>query len=324
MKNLIINNTALLLLVLTVGCSNPSKKAAVKNSSTSTSAVSAAEAENRLSKLPESLRNSDLFSTSIFEPTKLLDNAYFVGYVGVGVFIIETSEGLVLIDAMWTPNDAESVIVPGIKKLGLDPGNIKYLIITHEHSDHYGGARYFEDNYDIEILMTKIAWEHMVDPKAEVLTDPFGNYSSEIALPTSYTEIKDGQKISLGNTTITVLSTPGHSLGGISLIIQVTDNGVPHMAAIWGGTGLPKDLEGNEVYLKSLNYFESVANAENVDIEISNHPFSNHLLEKMEALKTRKPGEPNPVVIGNEEFKQYVDSSLRKKVVTKISSFKKK
>lgn len=321
MKNLISSAGIMLSILLTGGCSNSLDTDEVKDPSFITTPVSAEEAESRLSKVPDFLKNSDLFNTDIVEPTQLFDNVYYVGYAGVGSFVIKTTEGYILIDTMWRPQDAGNVIAPGMKQLGLNPEDIKYVIITHGHSDHYGSARYLEYYYGAKIFMSKIDREYMADTTSSVLIDPFGNYSNEIPQPLAYTEVTDGQKITLGETTITVLSTPGHTAGCISLIVPVTDNGVQHMAAIWGGTGLPATLEENESYLASLNYFESVANAENVDAEMSIHPFINNLLEKMTTLRTRESDDPNPIVIGNDKFKEYIDLSLRKGVVDKIASF---
>lgn len=170
--------------------------------------------------------------------------------------------------------------------------------------------------------MSKVAWQGLHDPNAEVLVDPFGNKSSDIPIPKAYQEIKDQEVVSLGETAIEVLLTPGHTKGAISLLISTTDNTVPYVAAIWGGTGLPKTLEANEKYLQSLDYFESVAIENNVDAELSNHPFANNLLDKMDTLRYRKPDEPNPLIIGTENFKKSLNSTLRKNVQEKLASFR--
>ncbi|MGK2236135.1 MAG: metallo-beta-lactamase class B [Pseudomonadota bacterium] len=275
----------------------------------------------RLNKLPSSLTSSDLFNTTVIEPTQLFDNLYFVGYVSVGTFVITTTEGIILIDTMWTPHDAKHVIVPGLKELGLNPEDIKYVIVTHGHSDHYGGAHYFESHYGAKILMRKNEWNYIHNPNAPVLTDPFGNFSTEIPLPSTYTQVIDGEKISLGKTNLTVLATPGHTPGGLSLIIPVTDNGIPHTVALWGGTGLPDTKAANQTYLHSLNYFQKIANKNDVDGSISNHPFSHDLINQINTLKNRKSDQRNPVVTGNKAFNEYIDDVLRNNVQKKLSSF---
>lgn len=319
MKKIVTGSCSLPLLVLAlfvsliVGCSSATDET-VANLSRET-------VKARLNKLPSSLINSDLFNTSVIEPTQLFDNLYFVGYVSVGTFVIDTSQGIVLIDTMWTPHDAENVIVPGIKKLGLTPEEIKYVIITHGHSDHYGGAHYFENKYGAEILMRDEEWSYIHDPEAPVLTDPFGNLSTEIPSPTSYTPVSDGQTIAFGDTTLTILATPGHTPGGMSLIMKVTNNGEPHTVALWGGTGLPDTKKANQSYLSSLNYFQKVANERQADVTLSNHPFSKDLIKNMDLLRKQPSRKPNPLVIGNKRLNDYIDSELRESVEEKLSSF---
>ena len=140
-------------------------------------------------------------------------------------------------------------------------------------------------------------------------------------LPQSYQKVDDKEVISLGETNIKVLLTPGHTKGAISLIINTTDNNINHMVSIWGGTGLPNTLEENRKYLKSLNYFESFAIENGVDAQISNHPFVNNLLEDMKLLRLRKPREKNPLILTTEEFKRNIDTPLRKSVIEKINSY---
>lgn len=135
------NTLNFLFMTLLLTCCNSTEQQS--GNQDSSIAVSEKEAE-KPHEVPESIRNSPLFSTEVVEPTQLFDNIYFVGYKGVGAFVINTTEGIILIDAMWTPEDAQNVIVPGINKLGLDPKDIIYLIVTHEHVDHYGGASFLK------------------------------------------------------------------------------------------------------------------------------------------------------------------------------------
>ncbi len=301
MKNIIL----LVFTVLILGCNSKKKKE---------EPISNSHEKNDLS-------DSPLFNTEIVEPTKLFDNIYFVGYEGVGAFIVNTTQGIILIDAMWTNDDAKNVIIPGIEKLGLNPKDIKYLLVTHEHADHYGGANYIEKTYKSKILMSEVAWNGIHDPNALVLVDPFGNKSSDLPLPQSYQKVDDKEIISLGETNIKVLLTPGHTKGAISLVINTTDNNIDHDVSIWGGTGLPNTLEENKKYLKSLNYFESFAIKNGVDAQISNHPFVNNLLDDMKLLRLRKSTEKNPLILTTEEFKRNIDTALRKSVIEKINSY---
>ena len=77
------------------------------------------------------------------EPGKAFDNLYFVGLPSVSAWAISTSAGIILVDALNNSKDAETAIVPGLRSVGLDAAQIKYLIITHSHGDHYDSADRF-------------------------------------------------------------------------------------------------------------------------------------------------------------------------------------
>ncbi len=241
-----------------------------------------------------------LMDKTPIEPTKVFDNLYFVGSNGVGSWLVNTSDGLILVDAMRTTEDAEDIIIPGIKKLGFDPANIKYILVTHGHGDHYGGAQYIHDNYGAQILMSAVDWNYMN-------THSTGANGPEFPKPTTHTDITDGEKLTLGDTTITIISTPGHTPGCVSLIIPVTDNGTKHMVGMWGGTGLPDSIEDNEKYLNSLDYFDKFTDPAQVDAEITGHPFVDNSIQRMETLRNRKAGDPNPYAIGEDAYKAYMD-----------------
>jgi metallo-beta-lactamase class B len=234
------------------------------------------------------------------EPTKVFDNLYFVGTKGVGAWVLNTSDGIILIDSMNRSEDAENTIIPGIKKLGFDPADIKYILVTHGHGDHYGGAKYIAENYGSTVLMSAVDWEYMN-------THFTYQCSPEFPKPTSHTDITDGEKLTLGDTTITIVSTPGHSPGGVSLVIPVTDNGTKHTVSMWGGTGLPRTLEDSQAYLNSLNHFAEFTDAAQVDAEITAHTAVDNSAERMEILRNRKDGDPNPFVIGQDAYKAYMD-----------------
>ena len=79
---------------------------------------------------------------AVIEPTKLFDNLYFFGFNTVGGWAINTSDGIIIVDTLNSEADAVKVIVPSLEKLGLDPTQIKYVIVQHGHFDHFGGAQY--------------------------------------------------------------------------------------------------------------------------------------------------------------------------------------
>ena len=91
------------------------------------------------------------------EPAKVFDNLYFVGSKIHSSWALTTSAGIILIDTLYTYNSEEE-IVGGLKKLGLDPATVKYVIISHAHGDHVGGAKLLQDRFGSRIVMGGPDW----------------------------------------------------------------------------------------------------------------------------------------------------------------------
>jgi len=231
------------------------------------------------------------------EPARLFDNFYYVGTQSVGSFLINTEDGLIMIDTGWGGPDC-SLIVNDIKKLGLNPGNIKLILISHEHLDHYGGVPYLLKNVcpEAKVAMSTIGWNYLQERPAEPQGRPYSNPRPEsIDL-----FLKDRQKIKMGNIVIQVIATPGHTWGCVSFIVPVTDNGKPHMAGIMGGTVLSPDWNNAYHYKASIEYFQKFTRKSKCDVGLGVH-FWGYEAELI-ALKSRKPREANPFVIGTEKF----------------------
>src|SRR5262249_5224446 len=139
----------------------------------------------------------------------------------------------VLIDSLTNLYDAEHKLVPGLMSLGLDPRQIRYVIVTHSHFDHYGGAKYFQDTFGSRIVMGSADWDGL---------ERAGPNPPEGPPPRRDIDAVDGERLTLGDTAITIVLTPGHTPGTISVVFPVTDQGAQRMAAIWGGNGMSNTL----------------------------------------------------------------------------------
>ena len=92
------------------------------------------------------------------EPVKVFDNLYFVGEKEYSAWAVTTSEGIILLDTIWDYS-VEDEVVGGLKKLGLDPAQIKYALVTHGHRDHVGGAKYLQDHFGTRIILSATDWD---------------------------------------------------------------------------------------------------------------------------------------------------------------------
>jgi metallo-beta-lactamase class B len=232
------------------------------------------------------------------EPSRLFYNFYFVGTKFVGSFVIDTTDGLIMIDTGWGEMDC-SQFVNDMKKLGLNPGNIRLILISHEHLDHYGGVQYLKKNVcpDAKVALSTVGWYHLQVRIADVKPGGMWDWPKQQSIDVFLT---DGQKITLGNTVVQIVYTPGHAPGCVSFIIPVTDNGTQHMVGILGGSGLLISLENMYLYKASIDYFQQFTREAKCDVGISVHFWGHEA--KLTALRVRKPGDANPFVIGTEKF----------------------
>ena len=128
------------------------------------------------------------------EPAKVFDNLYFVGTKIHSSWALTTSDGIILIDTLYD-YASEEEIVGGLKKLGLDPAKVKYVIITHAHGDHVGGAKLMQDRFGSRIVMGGPDWDSI---EKSVNRYPNGKPKRDIVAT-------DGQKITLGDTSVTLV-----------------------------------------------------------------------------------------------------------------------
>ncbi|KAH8774566.1 beta-lactamase-like protein [Diaporthe sp. PMI_573] len=232
------------------------------------------------------------------EPFAAFDNLYYVGQGAVAAWAYNTSEGVVLIDALDNAAEAEGVIVPGLEAVGLSGSDIKHVIITHEHFDHYGGAKYLQDTFGARIYGSEPFWDAMeaLSPN-ETVTPPARNET-----------LTDGQDLVVGGVTFHTILTPGHTLGTLSLIFPVTDRDEKHVVGFMGGTGDPSDTAMREMKVASIAKYVEVASERGVDTLLSNHNIADHALYKADMLDHRDTA-PNPYVIGTDAYVNYLKTN---------------
>ena len=228
------------------------------------------------------------------EPMKVFDNLYFVGTKIHGSWAVTTSDGIILIDTLYS-YAAEPEIVEGLRKLGLDPARIKYVVVSHGHGDHDAGAKLLQDEFHPHILFSAADWD-------------LAERDTRNPIPRRDMVITDGEKLKLGDTTLTLYITPGHTPGTVSTLLPVKDLGRPHLAAEWGGTALSTrtPIPMIEAYIKSAERFRDLAGGAGADVLIANHTEFDNGVEKMAALAKRNPGDPNPYVVGKQAVQRYL------------------
>ena len=222
-----------------------------------------------------------------FHPFRVFGNLYFVGTEPASVHLVDTGEGLILFDTGY--QHSLYTVIDHIHRLGFDPLNIKLIFLTHGHIDHFGAARSLKEMTGAEIALGA--------PDREYANGALDlSYARELGLCFRETFepdilLSDGDVISLGNTSVRAVATPGHTPGAMSYFFDVTDGKAVYRAALHGGMGintlsrefldaygLPDSLRDD--FTASMQRL----NRERVDIFLGNHMQHNHTEEKYERL----------------------------------------
>lgn len=241
----------------------------------------------------------------LLEPTKVFDNLYVIGRLGTAVWAITTSDGIVLIDSGYA-NQLDSVLLPGLKQAGLDPANVKYVLLGHGHGDHFGGAAYFQQR-GARVVSSAPDWDLMEAPPAPARGG--GPAPAGPMAPKRDVVAVEGQPITVGDVTFTPVSIPGHTPGSLGYIFPVRDGRNAHTAGLFGGTILiPGRIPdaGMQQYIASIQHFGEWARKLNVDVELQNHPLYDGLDGKLARLKQRQPGQPHPFVVGRDGYQRFL------------------
>jgi metallo-beta-lactamase class B len=242
----------------------------------------------------------------LIAPTKIFDNVYAIGRTGTVVYAITTSAGIVLIDAGYA-DQLETVLLPGLKAVGLDPNNVRYILLGHGHGDHFGGSAYFQDK-GARVVLSAADWDLLEAPPAPArgggAPAPVGPRP-----PKRDVVATEGQAITVGDVSFTPVAIPGHTPGSMGYIFPVKDGGRTHMAGLFGGSILiPGRIpdEGLLQYIRSVEHFGDMARKMNVEVELQNHPLYDGLESKLDRLKSRGAGQPNPFVVGQASYQRFL------------------
>lgn len=234
------------------------------------------------------------------EPAQVFDNLYFVGGLRHNSWALKTSEGIILIDTIY-PYNSEELIVGGLEKLGLDPDDVKYIVISHAHGDHIGGGEILQKRFGAKVVMGGPDWD-------TVQTYP--NRFKTMA-PKKDIAATDGMKLTLGDTTLNIWLTPGHTSDTLSYTFTAYDHGRPVQVAYSGGTSFnfptvpaERGITGLDTYMASQKHVAEQAAAVNATVLLSNHSSYDHAVDRNRMFASRGDG-PHPYELGADSVQRY-------------------
>ena len=227
-----------------------------------------------------------------FDPIKIFGNLYFLGTQPASVHVVDTGDGLIMFDAGY--QQSLYVVIDNFHRMGLNPRDVKYILLTHGHIDHMGAARSMK-----ALSGAKIALGRADEEYANGILDL--SYAKELGM--TYDEtfapdilLSDGDVITLGNTSVRAVATPGHTPGAMSYFFPVSDGTETLTAGLHGGAGLNTLRRSfldkyNLPYTLREDYKRSMLrlSEEKVDIFLGSHMKHNRTAEKCELVKGGNP-----------------------------------
>ena len=229
----------------------------------------------------------------------MFDNLYWLGTRQHSSWALQTSAGIIIIDTnfAWA---TEPEIIDGLTKLGLNPRDIKYVIISHAHGDHDQGAAELQKRYGAKVVMGAPDWEATLQRPA---TAAGGVPKRDIAVG------PEGTKLTLGDTTVEIVATPGHTPGTLSYVFPVKDQGRTVMVAYSGGTltgAFGTDGARWDEYIASQRKIAKAAADAGASVILSNHSEYDGAYTKARLLSApRQPGEDHPFIVGTDGVQRY-------------------
>jgi metallo-beta-lactamase class B len=237
------------------------------------------------------------------EPFKVFDNVYYTGLQTVASYLVTTSAGLVLIDSGY-PQTAD-LLLESIRKTGNDPKNVRYVLATHSHADHYGGAARVKQESGARIGMSAEDWTSV---EAQQSTPPTGGGPAPTPIQRDLI-LKDGESLQVGDETFKFHFTPGQTAGATSIEFQARDGARSHRTIVPGGLGVQYQANWGPAFKSSILKLKKLGPW---DVALGNHPFlAPKDLEIVEMeIKTRGSG-PHPAVVGPQRVDAFFDAILR-------------
>ncbi|MGN1016980.1 MAG: MBL fold metallo-hydrolase [Faecousia sp.] len=257
----------------------------------------------------DALRQNPMAKAIWLEPTsryvhpfRLYGNVWYVGDAWVCAHLIDTGDGLLLID---TGNiGATALLIQSIWEAGFNPKDVKWIIESHGHLDHIGGAVFFQKMFGSKVYLGEPdARMFRERPELAFLQDS-PSYTDSLFVP-DY-EIHDGDVLTFGNTTVSFALCPGHTDGVIACFFDARDGDQTRRCGYYGGFGFNTLLKdylieiGDPEFKTRQIYLNSLAKVRNekVDIFLGNHCNNNNTMERRKKQEENPTG-PNPFVDEN-------------------------
>jgi len=207
----------------------------------------------------------------------------------------------------------EPEIVEGLTKVGLNPRDVKYVIISHAHGDHDQGAALLQSRYGAKVVMGAADWDATLQRSANA---PGGVPKRDVTVG------PEGMKLTLGDISVNIIATPGHTPGTLSYVFPVKDQGKTVIVAYSGGTltgAFGSDGAKWDEYTASQKKIAKAAADAGASVILSNHSEYDGAYTKARLIGVkREVGEENPFIVGTDGVQRYFTVMTECSIASKL------
>ena len=248
-----------------------------------------------LAQAPVSPPDDDPKRVFVVEPFRIIGNIYFIGTsMQEASYLIKGSQGHIMFDTVH--EDTPTGLVKNIEKLGLNPKDVKLIIGTHAHSDHVGGHALMQEMTGAEIAAS--------EPDKHAIETGAGEWA-----PAEVDRIlSGGEVVRLGDISLTVHMTPGHTPGAMTFTMVAEEDGENYDVILMGGVRMASlPLLGNPEYPNIASDLASTFKTLKslpVDVYLGAHGYLYDLYSKIQRMKA---GEGYEAFIDPECYRKAID-----------------
>jgi metallo-beta-lactamase class B len=245
--------------------------------------------------------------TQMLPPQRLFDNLWRFGSTGVGAWLVTSNDGYILFDTLNNADEARDEIIGGMKKVGLDPAKIKYVVFGHFHLDHTGGGYYIEQNVHPQVmLMGRDDWPLYF--KSLASNEGQGARIKDKTPIKRGQDAEDGQKLTVGDTTVTLISMPGHTPGSTGMILPAKYQGRVHKILITTASAGGNNVRNRESFIGGFEHIWNWAEREKVESVLNAHiNYNINTLSRQAYVANNYPPAKNPLLYGVDKTHKYIE-----------------
>lgn len=221
------------------------------------------------------------------EPFQIVEQVYYVGNKNVSSHLFDTGEGLLLLDTTYA--ETGYLLLESIRELGFDPHDIRWIVHTHAHFDHFGATRYLVEKYECQTYMPKEDMPFMIDAVMNCCAEnglkyePPYDYYFEVDV-----QMCHGDVYHFGNITMRAYQAPGHTPGTMAFVFELPSG---LRVGMHGGIGFNTltseyarehglGTTWREAYGETLIRLRELE----MDVVLGNHPSQNQTFAKKAAM----------------------------------------